>query len=206
MNSTKYFLDEKFKDTIKKNSCRLRQKSSIQINVLKNAEPKEQHNNNENKEYFNKMKTIEKIKTPKNRKLLNFIKSKKYKELEGKKKEEDNQTNLKKKQNEQNSISIKKWLLKKLKEQRTDKLNKIVNNEIDETNNEINSTIKTKEIPEDALYNKKKLIGLNDIKNIIYRNNKNCKNVSCSIKKEENKESNYLNTMTNTMKTYFRKY
>ncbi len=32
MNSTKYFSDEKFKDTIKKNSCRLRQKNSVQIN------------------------------------------------------------------------------------------------------------------------------------------------------------------------------
>ena len=31
MYSTKFFKDEKFKDTIKKNSCRLRQKSSVQI-------------------------------------------------------------------------------------------------------------------------------------------------------------------------------
>ena len=44
MFSTKYFSDEKFKDTIKKNSCRLRQKSSVQIGgflLNQSKDPKE---------------------------------------------------------------------------------------------------------------------------------------------------------------------
>ena len=78
MNSTKYFSDEKFKDTIKKNSCRLRQKNSVQINGFIINQEKEQHPTqiqNDNKEYVNKTKTIERNKTPKN-KLINYIKSK----------------------------------------------------------------------------------------------------------------------------------
>ena len=34
MITTKFFIDEKFKDTIKKNSCRLRQKSSVQVSCF----------------------------------------------------------------------------------------------------------------------------------------------------------------------------
>ena len=74
MYSSKYFRDEKFKDTIKKNSCRLKQKSSLQINVHIKNQSKEQSNfdfknENENKEYLNKIKTIERKTSTRNKKL-----------------------------------------------------------------------------------------------------------------------------------------
>ena len=90
MITTKFFIDEKFKDTIKKNSCRLRQKSSVQVScfiINKAKEPVQLQNEKENKEYLNKNKTIERNKTHKN-KILNFIKSKNNKKMKLKKKQQ----------------------------------------------------------------------------------------------------------------------
>ena len=204
MYSSKYFRDEKFKDTIKKNSCRLRQKSSLQINVHIKNQSKEQSNfdyknENENKEYLNKIKTIERKTSPRNKKLLNFIKSKKLKQNEIKR-EENKQINdnNKKKQNEENNSSIKKRILTKIKEHKIDKLNNIVKNEYNETNNNINHTIRRKGY-NDIFFNRKKMISSVDIKNIIYINKKDNKIISNTINKEEKNDEIHLNTMTNTV-------
>jgi len=128
MFSTKYFRDEKFKDTIKKNSCRLRQKSSVQIGSFTINQTKEQVQsqnqiqNNENKEYINKNKTIERNKTPKN-KFLNYIKSKNNRNNQQKDTiiEEDKQITVKKKISEEYTSTIKQRILLKLKEERNEK-------------------------------------------------------------------------------------
>ena len=62
------------------------------------------------------------------------------------KREENKQINdnNKKKINEENNSSIKKRILTKIKEQKIDKLNNIVKNECNETNNNINYTIRRK--------------------------------------------------------------
>ena len=197
MYTTKYFHDEKFKDTIKKNSCRLRQKSSVQIGVYMIGQPKEQpliQNRNENKENLNKNKTLERNKTPKN-KLLNFIKTKNYKKIQPKDSNiEEKQILVKKKINEECKSSIKQRILSKLKEERNEKLNNIVKNE---NNNELSRTIATKAVPKDILVNRKKFVGSADIKNIIYRNRKENKTLSCTINKEENMEKNENNKNIN---------
>ena len=104
MFSTKYFRDEKFKDTIKKNSCRLRQKSSVQIGGFLISQIKDQspsYNQNENKEYINKTKTIDRNKTPKN-KLLNFLRAKNISNNQQKEATiEDKQITVKKKDSEE---------------------------------------------------------------------------------------------------------
>ena len=187
MFSTKYFRDEKFKDTIKKNSCRLRQKSSVQIGGFLISQTKDQspsYIQKENKEYINK--TIERNKTPKN-KLLNFMKSKNIKNNQQKgANREDRQITVKKKISEECSTSIKQRILMKLKEQRIEKLNKIVKNE---DNNEINHANRNNVIPKDIVVNRKKFVGSTDIKNIIYRNRKENRKISNTINKEEINES-----------------
>ena len=187
MFSTKYFRDEKFKDTIKKNSCRLRQKSSVQIGGFLISQTKDQspsYIQKENKEYINK--TIERNKTPKN-KLLNFMKSKNIKTNQQKgANREDRQITVKKKISEECSTSIKQRILMKLKEQRIEKLNKIVKNE---DNNEINHANRNNVIPKDIVVNRKKFVGSTDIKNIIYRNRKENRKISNTINKEEINES-----------------
>ena len=142
MITTKFFIDEKFKDTIKKNSCRLRQKSSVQVScfiINKAKEPVQLQNEKENKEYLNKNKTIERNKTNKN-KILNFIKSKNNKKNEIKEETtiEDNEKLFKKKISEENISSIKQRIISKLKEQKIENLDKVVKNENENINNEIN--------------------------------------------------------------------
>ena len=199
MYSTKYFRDEKFKDTIKKNSCRLRQKSSVQIGnflLSQTNEPPQIQNNSQNKEYLNKNKTIERNKTPKN-KLLNFIKTKKTQKKDGIL--EDKQIMVKKKVSEECTLTIKQRILSKLKEQRSGKINNVVKKE---EKNEINysHTINDKNETKDIFVNRKKFVGSTDIKNIIYRNKKEGKNVSNTINKEEKVENNIgSNNVFNSM-------
>ena len=193
MLSTKYFRDEKFKDTIKKNSCRLRQKSSVQIGGFTKSqmeEPIQSQNKNENKEFL-KNKTIERNKTPKN-KLLYFIKNKNFRSNQQKDEmiEDDKQITVKKKASEEYTSTIKQRILSKLKEERNEKLNKMAQNE---KNNEINLTISNKDISKDILVNRKKFVGSADIKNIIYRNRKDNKIVCNTINKGENNEKNKNN-------------
>ena len=202
MLSSKYIQDERFKDTIKKNSCRLRQKSSLQIGVFIKPQKKENSKSKEekeNKELLDKNKTIERNKTPKIKNILNFIKSRKdiqqnYETLEGKQ-----QITVKKKVNEEYSKSIKQRLLIKLKEQRFEKLNKFVKSE---NNDEINYTTAEKAVSTEIINSQKKTMGSADIKNVIYRNRKSFKNISITINKEENngsKSNNINNIINNTM-------
>ena len=193
MNSTKYFRDEKFKDTIKKNSCRLRQKSSVQIGSFTKSQmedPTPTQNQNGNKEFI-KNKTIERNKTPKN-KLLYFIKNKNFRSNQQKDEmiEDDKQITVKKKASEEYTSTIKQRILSKLKEERNEKLNKMAQKE---KNNEINLTISNKDISKDILVNRKKFVGSADIKNIIYRNRKDNKIVCNTINKGENNEKNKNN-------------
>ena len=202
MLSTKYFRDEKFKDTIKKNSCRLRQKSSVQIGGFTKSqmeEPIQSQNKNENKEFL-KNKTIERNKTPKN-KLLYFIKNKNLRSNQQKDEiiEEDRQITVKKKASEEYSSTIKQRILSKIKEERNEKFNKMLQNA---KNNQVNLTITNKDISKDIFVNRKKFVGSADIKNIIYRNRKENQNVCNTINKEDNnndKNKNNNNGMVNSM-------
>ena len=199
MFSTKYFRDEKFKDTIKKNSCRLRQKSSVQIGgflLNQSKEPKEQPHpkyqiQEDNKDFFTRNRTIERNKTP-NNKLLNFIRSKNFQNNCIKESViEDKQIIVKKKVSEECTSSIKNRILSKLKEQRNDKINNIDKYE----NNIENQTIRNEAKPKDIIVNRKKFSA--GIKNIIYRNKIYNKNLSNTIKKEENTEN--INNIVNSM-------
>ena len=206
MYSTKYFKDEKFKDTIKKNSCRLRQKSSVQIGgfvIGQTKEPTQSQSKNENKDIIDVNKTIERNKTPKN-KLLNYIKSKNNK-INNQKDEdlEDKQIIVKKKASEECNTSIKQRILLKLKEQRFERQNKVVKIE---NKNDINRTITNNNIPKDIIVNRKKLVGSADIKNIVYRNRKEKRKISNTISKEENDENNIKNNIINSMNLNLNNY
>ena len=206
MYSTKFFKDEKFKDTIKKNSCRLRQKSSVQIGgfvIGQTKEPTQSQNQNENKDIIDINKTIERNKTPKN-KLLNYIKSKNNK-INNQKDEdlEDKQIIVKKKASEECTTSIKQRILLKLKEQRFERQNKVVKIE---NKNDINRTITNNNIPKDIIVNRKKIVGSADIKNIVYRNRKEKRKISNTINKEENDEKNIKNNIFNSMNLNLNNY
>ena len=130
MFSTKYFIDEKFKDTIKKNSYRLRQKSSYLVGnfpINKNKELIQSENRikneneNEGIEYIHKNKTNDRYRTPTN-KIINFSKSIYNTKYQGNDQEEK-QITVRKKISEECSSSIKQRILSKLKEKRIEKLN-----------------------------------------------------------------------------------
>ena len=199
MYSTKYFIDEKFKDTIKKNSYRLRQKSSYLIGnfpMNKNKEliqsenriKNENENENENTEYIYKSKTADRYRTPKN-KIINFSKSIYNTRYQGNNQNlEEKQITVKKKISEECSSSIKQRILSKLKEKRNEKIN---NNELkSEKKNETNYSNSSQKVPKDILVNKKKVTNSKDIdiENIFNRNKKNVenKNFENAIKNEEN--------------------
>ena len=181
MYSSKYLRDEKFKDTIKKNSCRLRQKSSVQIGNFLTKETTPIQNLNDNKDFINKNKTLERNRTPQNQ-LLNFIKTKKFQKNDNIM--EDRQIIVKKKVCEECTSTIKQRIIYKLKEQRNEKMYNVVNSEENEKLNH-NQTIVDKGGVKDILVNRKKFVGFSDIKNIIYRNKKDGKNISNTINKEE---------------------
>ena len=195
--------DERFKDTIKKNSCRLRQKSSLQISGFMKPQTKDRSKSKkekENKELSdkNKTKTIERNKTPKSKIILNFIKSRRGDQQKEENEEIKQHITVKKKLDEDYSKSIKQRLLIRLKEQKMEKLNKFVKNE---NNNEISYTVTQKMVPTE-INSQKKTFGSTDIKNIIYRNRKSYKNISITINKEENNEyksNNINNNVNNTI-------
>ena len=179
MFSTKYFIDEKFKDTIKKNSYRLRQKSSYLLGnfpINKNKELIQSENRikneNENIEYIHKNKTTDRYRTPKN-KIINFSKSIYNTKYPGNDQEEK-QITVRKKVSEECSSSIKQRILSKLKEKRNEKIN---NNALkNEKKNETNHSNSSQIIPRDILVNKKKITNSTDIENIFNRNKKNVEN------------------------------
>ena len=193
MFSTKYFIDEKFKDTIKKNSYRLRQKSSYLVAnfpVNKNKELVQsenrikKENENEGIEYIHKNKTNDRYRTPKN-KIINFSKSIYNTKYQGNDQEEK-QITVRKKISEECSSSIKQRILSKLKEKRNEKIN---NNALKiEKKNETNHSNSSQIIPKDILVNKKKIASSTDIENIFNRNKKNIenKNFTNTIKNDEN--------------------
>ena len=193
MFSTKYFIDEKFKDTIKKNSYRLRQKSSYLVGnfpINKNKEIIQSENRiknekeNEGIEYNHKNKTNDRYRTPKN-KIINFSKSIYNTKYQGNDQEEK-QITVRKKISEECSSSIKQRILSKLKEKRNEKIN---NNVLKiEKKNETNHSTSSQIIPKDILVNKKKIASSTDIENIFNRNKKNIenKNFTNEIKNDEN--------------------
>ena len=198
MITTKFFIDEKFKDTIKKNSCRLRQKSSVQVScfiINKTKEQTQLQSEKENKEYLNKHKTIERNKTYKN-KILNFIKLKNNKKNEIKEETTiEGIDKIYKKKISENISSIKQRIISKLKEQKIENLEKAVKNE--NINNEINKENKKNENGTDILVNRKKeFFGEGNIRNVIYRNRKpNIPNVNGVGEKNEFYQNNATNTM-----------
>ena len=193
MFSTKYFIDEKFKDTIKKNSYRLRQKSSDLIGnfptnknkeLIKSENRIKNENENGNIEYIHKNKTTDRYRTPKN-KIINYSKSIYNTKYQGNEKEEK-QITVRKKISEEWSSSIKQRILTKLKEKRNEKIN---NNALkNEKKNETNHSSSSQIIPKDIMVNKKKITNSTDFENIFNRNKKNIenKNSTNAIKNDEN--------------------
>ena len=156
--------DEKFKDTIKKNSCRLRQKSSNQLTeyiklknpeqfqnkIIKEIKPRE--NNNKFKE---------------NNKLIKFTQSKIYKKKTKNKNIEEKQIFVKKKNLDEDCLSLKQRIFLKLKEKRNENLNII-----DNDNHVFSNETSLKNI----IVNHKRLISSMDMKNVMYRNKKHKEN------------------------------
>ena len=116
------FKDEKFRDTIKKNYCRLRQKSSNQLGEYLTNQPQNQYPNkiqkeDKNKEINKKIKEINTI----NSKYKNYNQTKIYIKRSIK---EDKQIMKKKKTEENNNynLPLKQRIFLKLKEERNEKM------------------------------------------------------------------------------------
>ena len=191
MLSLKSFKDEKFLDTIKKNYCRLRQKSSNQLGEYSSDQIKNEYTNKiqkeeKNNEINNKIKQKNVI----NSNYKNYKPSKIY--IKRPIKEE--KFNINQKKNEENNnnfiIPLKQRILMKLKEERNEKLKNSVNYEEKNYINSNNLYNKDSNI-KNFNTNHRRYIGSVDINNVIYRN-KNKNNIT-----HENNLSNTINNEIN---------
>ena len=165
------FKDEKFRDTIKKNYCRLRQKSSNQLGEYLTNQPQNQYPNkiqkeDKNKEINKKIKEINTI----NSKYKNYNQTKIYIKRSIK---EDKQIMKKKKTEENNNynLPLKQRIFLKLKEERNEKMK---NN--GEKNN-INHNFTKETSFKNFVTNHKRYINSMDFKNVIYKNGNNNENI-----------------------------
>ena len=179
------FKDEKFRDTIKKNYCRLRQKSSNQLGGYLTNQPQNQIQNKiqkaeKNKEITKKIKEINTI----NSKYKNYNQTKIYIKRSIK---EDKQINMKKKKTEENNncnLPLKQRIFLKLKEERNEKMK---NNE---EKNHINHNFTKETSFKNFLTNHKRYINSMDFKNVIYKNSNNNEYI-------EHKNRDLSNTINN---------
>ena len=184
MFSKNNFKDEKFRDTIKKNFCRLKQKSSFQLgeHIISQTKPNYQYKN-QNEDRINQINNNIIQENMVNNKLMNFNISKIYKKRQMNSTLEEKQIN-KKKNVEGNSeiLSLKQRILMKLKEQRNERKK---NEETSENKNALK-----KETPYKNFINiHKRIIHSNDINSFDYKNNVSVGN---NITKKD-----FLNTINN---------
>ena len=170
MFSLNNFKDEKFRDTIKKNYYRLRQKSSSQLSEYLTGQPQHQNvNKNQKEEKTKGLSTKIEEKNIFNNKYKIPNQSKIYIKRPIK---EENQIIMKKKKIEEekdyNNIPLKKRILMKLKEERNEKMKK--NNE--EKNLANNNYYSKDNSSNNIILTHKRNIGSMDIQNVIYSRNK----------------------------------
>ena len=184
MFSINNFKDEKFRDTIKKNFCRLRQKSSNQLGEFSIGQTQTHCQNKiQNNDIMNVADNNITEKNIINSKMINLDQSKIYKKRKINSIKEENQIILKKKKVEENyNIPLKQRIFLKLKEERIEKMKNNKNDEkkVCEKETSFNTYIK----------NHKRIIASMEIKNVVYRN----KNIV------DNKNKEISNTINNEIK------
>ena len=181
MFSLNNFKDEKFRDTIKKNYCRLRQNSSKQLGEFLTSQTHYEYQTkiqkeDKTKEINNKIKDKNTI----NSKYKKYNQSKIYIKRPIK---EDKQIYIKKKKTEENNnsnIPLKQRILMKLKEERNEKMK----------NNNAEKSVNTDCFKDNAFKNSesnhRRNIASMDLNNIINRN-KNNMNFASTINNDEKK-------------------
>ena len=188
--------DEKFKDTIKKNSCRLRQKSTNHITEFSDLQNHEQFPNKIIRD--TKHKENENI-YKENNNLVKSTLSKIYKKKSKNKNIEERQIIVnKKKIEEDDNLSLKQRIFLKLKEKRNENLN--INDDDLVNNHYFSNETSLKNISA----NHKRVIASMELKNLMYRNKSNIDHKHIlNTNNEENKNGfrnikiNFDNNMTN---------
>ena len=164
MFSINNFKDEKFRDTIKKNFYRLRQKSSNQLGEFLIG-PTQTHCQNkiQNKDLMNVTGNNMTEKNIINCKLINLNQSKIYKKRKINSINEEKQIILKTKKIEENyNIPLKQRIFLKLKEERNEKMKNNLNDEKKVCEKETSF--------KNYIQNHKRIIGSIELKNVVYRN------------------------------------
>ena len=198
MFSINNFKDEKFKDTIKKNSCRLRQKSTNHITEFSDLQNHEQFPNKIIRD--TKHKENENI-YKENNNLVKSTLSKIYKKKSKIKNIEERQIIVnKKKIEEDDNLSLKQRIFLKLKEKRNENLN--INDDDLVNNHYFSNETSLKNISA----NHKRVIASMELKNLMYRNKSNIDHKHIlNTNNEENKNGfrnikiNFDNNMTNKL-------
>ena len=171
MFSINNFKDEKFKDTIKKNYCRLRQKSLSRLGEHSSSQAQNEYTNKiQNEEKNNEINSKIKPKNYINSKYKNYKQSKIY--IKRPIKEEKNNIQKNNEDNNNYTIPLKQRILMKLKEERNEKLKNSIN--YDEKNFINNNNFYNKDSNfKNFVPIHKRYIGSVDINNVIYRNKNN---------------------------------
>ena len=173
MFSINNFKDEKFRDTIKKNFCRLRQKSSNQLGEFYIGQnPTSNPNKISNKDKSFEINNNVTEKNIINSRLINLDQTRIYKKRRINQINEEKEINVKTKNIEDNyNLSLKQRIYLKLKEDRNEKLK---NEEKNEFNNNIKNSSHKETSFKNYIVNHKRITNSMEIKNVIYRNkNKN---------------------------------
>ena len=203
MFSINNFKDEKFRDTIKKNYCRLRQKSLSRLGEHSSSQAQNEYTNKiQNEEKNNEINKKINPKNYINSKYKNYKQSKIY--IKRPIKEEKN--NMIQKNNEDNNnytIPLKQRILMKLKEERNEKLKNSIN--YDEKNFINNNNFYNKDSNfKNFAPTHKRYIGSVDINNVIYRN-KNKNNTALENKNLSKTINNEVNQNMKSIKFNFEK-
>ena len=204
MFSINNFKDEKFRDTIKKNFCRLRQKSSNQLGeFIISQTPTLNQNKITRKDKYIETDNNVTEKNIINSKFFNLAQAKIYKKRKINQINEEKPIYVKTKNLDDNyNLSLKQRIYLKLKEDRNEKLKSKEKNEYMNNNNNKNSFHKETSY-KNYIVNHKKITNSMDINNVACRNknsieNKN-KDISSTINYNEsnNKDSENINIKIN---------
>ena len=169
MFSINNFKDEKFRDTIKKNFCRLRQKSSNQLGEFLIGQTQTLYQNKIPSEDKNVETDNVTEKNIINSRFLNLDQTKIYKKRKINQMNEEKQINVKSKNIEDNyNLSLKQRIYLKLKEDRNEKLKSKEKNEL--MNNNIKNSSNKETSFKNYIVNHKRIINSMDIKNYVCRN------------------------------------
>ena len=205
MFSINNFKDEKFRDTIKKNFCRLRQKSSNQLGeFIISQTPTLNQNKITRKDKYIETDNNVTEKNIINSKFFNLDQAKIYKKRKINQINEEKQIYVKTKNLDDNyNLSLKQRIYLKLKEDRNEKLKSKEKNEYMNNNNNNKNSFHKETSYKNYIVNHKKITNSMDINNVACRNknsieNKN-KDISSTINYNEsnNKNSENINIKIN---------